>query len=251
MDEGPLPWMKDDDEGMDMIDRTLNYGRHIIEEFLREASPFRTVLDIGAGRGDDLLLAGRINPEAELCAIEVCPEYSRDLSGRNIKVHSVDIERDVFPFPDARVDVVVMNQVLEHTKEIFWIFHEVSRILALSGKVIIGVPNLAALHNRILLLFGRQPSPLKSHSAHVRGFTRGDILRFVESCFPGGYRLKAFRGSNFYPFPPQVARPLAAMFPGMAWGIFFLLEKQKDYRREFLDFPVEQRLETNFYLGRE
>jgi hypothetical protein len=52
-----------------------------------------------------------------------------------------------------------------------------------------------------------------------------------------------------YPFPPVLARPLAAIFPGMAWGIFLRLEKQRPYYREFLEFPVRARLETPFFLG--
>jgi hypothetical protein len=115
--------------------------------------------------------------------------------------------------------------------------------------LIIGVPNLASLHNRLLLLLGKQPTPIQTNSAHIRGFTKGDILKFVDSCFPGGYELKAFGGSNFYPFPPMIARPLARFFPTMAWGIFLLLEKQRDYQREFLEYPIAQRLETNFYVG--
>jgi hypothetical protein len=37
----------------------------------------------------------------------------------------------------------------------------------------------------------------------------------------------------------------------MAWSIFFLLEKQREYGREFIDFPARERLETNFYVGSE
>lgn len=84
----------------------------------------------------------------------------------------------------------------------------------------------------------------------MRGFTKPDLLRFLEDCFPGGYRLRGFEGSNFYPFPRGLARPLAALFPSMAWGIFFLFEKQKHYQGSFLDFPVREKLETNFLLGR-
>lgn len=32
-----------------MIDRQLNYGRHLIKQFLKKTSPYKTVLDIGAG----------------------------------------------------------------------------------------------------------------------------------------------------------------------------------------------------------
>jgi ubiquinone/menaquinone biosynthesis C-methylase UbiE len=232
-----------------MINRKLNYGRHIIENFLATARDFKTILDIGAGRGEDLSFAKNINSQAHLYAVEIYPEYARELARKDITVYSIDIEKDPLPFTDASVDIIIANQVLEHTKEIFWIFHEVTRVLGNRGNIIIGVPNLASFHNRMLLLFGKQPSPIKTCSAHIRGFTKEDIMKFLDDCFPGGYKLKKFGGSNFYPFPPLVAKPLSRIFPTMAWSIFMMLEKQRLYTREFLDFPISHQLETNFYLG--
>ncbi|ACA60190.1 methionine biosynthesis protein MetW [Candidatus Desulforudis audaxviator] len=232
-----------------MIDRQLNYGRHLIKQFLKKASPYETVLDIGAGGGTDLKLAKDVNPKAETFAIESYLPYVENLRSQGITVYELDIERDRLPFDDGTVDVVIVNQVLEHIKEIFWVFHEITRVVPVSGKVIVGVPNLASLHNRVLLAMGRQPSTIRTNSAHVRGFTRGDVLKFLDDCFPHGYTLKGFGGSNFYPFPPVMARVLARIFPTMAWGIFFLLEKQREYDDGFLSFPVRERLETNFWLG--
>jgi len=232
-----------------MIDRTLNYGRHHIKQFLSSAHPFDSVLDIGAGHGKDLSLAAEVDSRAQLIAVEVYPPYIEELRAKGIKVIPRDIERDPLPFSCGEVDVIIANQIMEHVKDVFWIFHQMSRVLPIGGKLIIGVPNLASLHNRILLAMGKQPSPIKTSSAHVRGFTKNDILDFLENCFPGGYRMSGFGGSNFYPFPPLIAKPLARMLPTMAWSIFMLLEKQRPYEREFLDFPVAQRLETNFYLG--
>jgi SAM-dependent methyltransferase len=234
-----------------IIDRSLNYGRHHIRNFLSSARPFQKVLDLGAGQGDDLMLARSVNPEAEIHAVEVYPVYATRLAEKGMHVHALNIERDRLPFPDRSLDIVIANQVLEHVKELFWIFHEISRVLPVGGKLILGIPNLAALHNRILLAIGRQPSPLKNNSAHIRGFTKGDLEQFLESCFPGGYRLRKFGGSNFYPFPPVIAKPLAWLFPNMAWSIFFLFEKQREYKKEFLEFPLREQLETNFYVGNE
>lgn len=232
-----------------MIDRSLNYGRHHIRSFLAASGQYRTVLDIGAGQGNDLQIARELVPHADLHAIEVHEANVRHLSNRGITVHELDVERERFPLGDGSVDVVLANQILEHTKEIFWIFHEISRVLRTGGVLIIGVPNLASLHNRLLLLFGVQPTPLKNDSAHVRGYTRGDLLRFLNRPFPGGYELVRFGGSNFYPFPPAVARPLAALYPNAAWGIFLMLRKQREYGTEFLDFPAREQLETNFFVG--
>ncbi len=232
-----------------MIDRSLNYGRDCMRRFLKQAGPYKKVLDLGAGGGQDLTLAKESNPEAQLFGVEAYPEYVKMLQVKRVKVFPLNIEKDKLPFRDGEMDLVMMNQVLEHTKEVFWIFHEISRVLPVGGKLLLGVPNLAALHNRILLPLGIQPSQCKTNSAHVRGFTKGDILDFLESGAPGTYKLLDFAGTNFYPFPPVIAKPLASLFPSLAWGIFFLFEKQREYKTGFLDFPLVQKLETNFYLG--
>ena len=203
----------------------------------------------GRGGGYDLALAREVQPDAKLHAIEVHRESAEYLAEQGIAVHNLNIERDSFPFPDRSMDVVLTNQILEHTKELFWIFHEISRVLREGGSLIVGVPNLASLHNRLLLMLGRQPSQLQNASAHVRGFTKSDILRMLATVFPAGYVLRNFGGSNFYPFPPALARPLAAALPGMAWGIFLRLEKRRPYSREFLEFPIRAQLETNFFVG--
>lgn len=234
-----------------IIDRSLNYGRHLIDRFLASIpiSESKVILDLGAGGGDDLLLARKHNPSAELHAVEVYKEYQENLRKKGIIVHPLNIERNSFPFDRELVDVVIANQILEHTKEIFWILHEVSRVLRVGGRLIIGVPNLASFHNRILLAIGKQPTSIQNFSAHVRGYTKHDMLRLFSLAFPDGYALKDFGGSNFYPFPSAIAKPLASVLPTMAWGIFFKFQKMRRYNREFLDYPIMNRLETNFYVG--
>jgi ubiquinone/menaquinone biosynthesis C-methylase UbiE len=232
-----------------MIDRSLNYGRHLVRSYLEACSPYQYVVDLGAGHGSDLRIAQAVQPHAKCAGIEVYPSYAVELQQHGFDVLDVDIEKDSLPIGDGAVDVVIANQILEHTKNVFWILHEVTRVLKAGGSFIVGVPNLAALHNRILLCLGMQPSPIKTASAHVRGFTKGDMLRFMQVCFPDGFTLQDFGGSNFYPFPPSVARILARMFPTLAWGIFFRFVKARPYSDEFIQFPVNARLETNFYLG--
>jgi hypothetical protein len=196
-----------------------------------------------------LLQARQINPEAKLYGIDIDSERARALEFKGINAHCLDIEFDKLPFPDCSIDVVIANQILEHTKEIFWICHEISRVLSVDAKLILGVPNLCALHNRILLFLGRQPSCLKTNSAHVRGFTKDDLLRFLNAGFPRGYQNLGFRGSNFYPFPPVVSKLLSRCFPTMATSIFLLLVKRSKYKSQFLEIVLTSHLETAFYLG--
>ena len=91
--------------------------------------------------------------------------------------------------------------------------------------------------------------PSMSCSAHVRCFSGNDFLDFLGRTFPGGYDLEALAGSNFYPFPKCIARPLAAFFPSMAQSIFFLLRKKMGYTGSIVDYPRKHPLETNFWLG--
>lgn len=232
-----------------MIDRSLNYGRHLVRRQLQGALPWNSVLDIGAGRGADLRIAKDVNPAAKLHALDCDAEKARFVRDSGIDTHVLDIEKQSWPLADGSMDVIIANQILEHTKELFWVFHEMTRVLAVGGHLIVGIPNLASLHNRVLLAIGRQPTAIHSDSAHIRGFTLPALLDFNRQCFPGGYRLCDWGGSNFYPFPPVMAGLLATLLPSMAVTLVLLFEKTKTYGREYLEYPKTQMLETNFFLG--
>ena len=232
-----------------LVDFELNYGRDIIRDFAIYAQNCERVLDIGAGSGADLQIIRKIHPKADLYAIECDSTSVSALNLLGVQVASLNLEREELPFSPNSFDLIVANQVFEHVKEIFWIMHNISVTLDEGGLLAIGVPNLASLHNRILLSLGYQPTCVDSYSAHVRGYTRHDLLRLFESCWPGGYSVQLYRGSNFYPFPPAIAKALARAIPNMAWGTFLLLRKEKAYANEFISVPRSRCFETNFFWG--
>ncbi|MDH5561733.1 MAG: class I SAM-dependent methyltransferase [Deltaproteobacteria bacterium] len=233
------------------INHDLTYGEAVVNNFLRRISPFESAVDLGAGGGRDLGLVRQVCPAAETIAIECGSLYAENLRKKGHQVLELDIEHDPLPFETESIDIFIANQVLEHTKEIFWIFHQMTKNLKLGGHLIIGLPNIAALHNRFLFLFGIQPTQLKSHSAHIRGFTANDVRKLLDNVWPKGYSIQAFKGSQFYPFPPFLAKPMAKLFPSLAFSIFFLLKKQKSYQDQFVLFPVKNELETPFFTGQE
>jgi hypothetical protein len=108
------------------------------------------------------------------------------------------------------------------------------------------VPNLASLHNRVLLAFGQQPSAIHVLGAHVRGFTRNGLTGFVEA--DGYFRVVESRGSNFYPLPPRVARPLSRWFPGLAVGLFLRCERT-GRPGVFSEVLRTRPLETPYFVG--
>jgi len=209
----------------------------------------RDGLDLGPGLGEDLQAIRRAHPAARLIGLEAHPPYAAALRAKGFEVIGLDLERAAIPFPDDSIDLIVANQVLEHVKEVFWILHEVARVLRVGGSVVVGVPNLASLHNRLLLAIGRQPTSIANWSAHVRGYTRRDLVALLDKPFPEGFRLAEARGANFYPLPGFLARPAARIWPGAAWGFFGRFEKARAYDGEYLRWPARESLETNFYLG--
>ena len=205
---------------------------------LQKIGSYSTVLDIGAGGGYDLMIYRDVDSAAKLMALEGYEPNIATLESKGVVTFSHNLETDEFPFEDNSIDVVSANQILEHTKEIFWIFHEVTRTLKIGGHFVVAVPNLASLHNRLLLLLGKQPTSVQNDSAHIRGYTKSDMLQFLKIW--GGYEVIDFKGSNFYPFPPILAKPLARIFPNSAWSIFFLLKKTQEYNNEFIQWPIEK-----------
>ena len=230
-------------------DQLETYGPQVVEELVSGLKSLQLIVDLGAGSGRDLQIVRRFHPTAQLVAIEAGQEYAGALQGKADRICVANIERDPLPFLDCQADLIIANQVLEHTKEIFWIFHEVSRSLKIGGYFLFGVPNICSLHNRFLLLLGRQPTQHKVCSAHVRPFSKNDTIAFLNACFPGGYELAMFRGAQFYPFPRGIARMLANAFPTFAFTIFFLIRKTKEYHSEFATYPARAQLETNFWTG--
>lgn len=231
-----------------MVDRQLNYGRDLVARMVADLD-VAVALDLGPGLGEDMLTVRAAHPRARIVGLEAYGPYRDRLRDLGLEAIVCDIERDAFAFDAGSVDLIVANQVFEHVKDIFWVLHECSRVLRPGGALVVGVPNLASLHNRLLLAAGRQPTSLTNWSAHVRGYTKRDLVATLDKPFPGGYRLVETGGANFYPLPAPLARRAARLWPGGAWGFFGRFEKVREYDGSYLRWPASQQLETNFYVG--
>ena len=155
-------------------------------------------------------------PKASLSAIDHKDIHFEKLTNFEIAAYRLNIEKDQLPFADGELDFVIANQVLEHIKEIFWINHEVFRVLKPGGFFFIGVPNGLAFHNRILGNFGFHPTCNKSISAHVRIFSKKDIYLFYQFIGKNFCEIQGFYGSQFYPFPKSFARILLIFLPNLS-----------------------------------
>jgi SAM-dependent methyltransferase len=161
--------------------------------------PPTSLCDVGCHDGTKTLLWARaagIDPAA-CVGIDV---KEREPAG-GVRILRADVEREPLPLPADAVDVVVASQVLEHLKNVHHLLLEIRRILAPGGRLVVGVPNLASAHNRVLLLLGRQPTTIRAASGHVRGFTWREMLALLRMF---GFRVEWSRGAGFYPFPDRV-----------------------------------------------
>lgn len=229
---------------LSMVDHNETFGRHILKRVIKSKN-ITACLDLGFGGGQDLTIIKNEFPKAKLYGVDFLKKDHEKVS-----VFCLNIERDLIPLEDESVDFIIANQILEHTKEIYWINHEISRVLKKDGYIFLGVPNGLSFHNRILGLFGFHPTTSKMISAHIRIFSKRDTYFYYKTIAKSFLKVTGFFGAQFYPFPRVIARFLSRLFPSMAVSNFYLIQKTNHYNNEFIEYRKNTPVQTNFYLGK-
>ena len=205
----------------------ISATRRTIERELRalraESMPPLSVCDIGCWDGEPTAFYRGIlgGPAA---GVEVFAEQAAMARGRGVDVAEIDLERERFPWGDGSFDVVIANQVFEHLKNVWLPMSEIARVLRPGGHLIFSVPNLASLHNRVMLAFGWQPSSIRTFGPHVRSFTYRQALEFLT--YAGCFRTRRTRGVGFYPLPVNLAGPLAQLWKGASHTPVFVAVRE-------------------------
>lgn len=193
-----------------------------------QVKPVENLLDIGCGDGTKTSMYAQILGAEVIRGVDLSDESIKKAS-KQFPVKKVDMECDTLPYQDESFDFVICDEVLEHLKNIFWALGEADRVLKTGGHLLITVPNLAALHNRILLFFGRQPICVRVPGPHIRGFTHSEFRKLLLS--NSNFYLVDGIGSSLYPIPPPLSEFLAKLFPGISAYVLYLLKKKAHFEQ--------------------
>ena len=160
--------------------------RHTTSQLPESSSPL-SLLDIGP-TPYTLYLKDR-RPDWEVQALDRTPLLAERFAEHDVVLRHVDLDEDALPYEDASFDVVVFTEVLEHVfRPPSELLREIHRILRPGGTLLLSVPNIATLANRLGLLFGRSPLPAADHAfrkewmhghGHLHEYTMSEIADLV------------------------------------------------------------------------
>ncbi len=108
---------------------------------LAALKPGQTVLDLGSGGGIDCFLAGqRVGPDGRVIGVDMTAEMiekaranKANLDAENVEFRLGEIEH--LPVPDASVDVIISNCVINLSTDKPQVFREAYRALRPGGKL--------------------------------------------------------------------------------------------------------------------
>ncbi len=169
-----------------VLERTL--GRLVVnryEQTYKLLPGGDSILDIGCG--EDLTLMPLWNKYREVYGIDISKpriERLRKQFGNNPAVHlSVEDVNNKLSFEDASFDTIIAIAVLEHIFDPYHFMKESYRLLKPGGYLVVHVPNIAWLGNRIRLLMGKLPVTSTGEGwdgGHLHYFTTASLKELFQ-----------------------------------------------------------------------
>ena len=135
--------------------------------------PGRRVLDLGCRYG---ALTRAYAAGNDVVGVDVDREALAEAAKLGIETRWADVDEPL-PFDDARFDVVVAGELLEHVRDPQRLAGEAARLLRPGGTFVGSVPNAFRLKNRLRFLLGRKP---EDDPTHLHMFSPADVRALLE-----------------------------------------------------------------------
>jgi hypothetical protein len=191
-----------------------------IARVIRDLAPDRSsLLQVQPGQGRQTLIYRDQLATADRPVIYDEEDKRDPAVSSQTDFYKVDLEAAALPAADGEFDLVVWNRDLVTVKNLVPAMREVRRVLRPGGILVVAAPNLAALHNRVLLMTGRQPTTLHiGNGDHVRGFAIRPMTQFLTQGLD--YRLLQITGVGLAPVTGAVVPgPLRGLSHTAVWAL--------------------------------
>lgn len=155
------------------------------------------VLDIGCYTGEVTAEFKKLGAKA--IGLDISFISLRKAKSKNLDVIRSDIS-EALPFKDNTFNFMYCSEVIEHLMDTDKFIIEMNRILKKDGLLFLTTPNIAALKNRIRLLFGKYPYNLEyklGGAGHIHLYNREKLKEQLES---NGFEVIKFYGINIFPW---------------------------------------------------
>jgi len=151
---------------LSMARKKFQYGLDLIKEYIPQKG---NLLDVGCGPG--VFLEEARERGWHVCGVEFnswCVQHLREMS-----IEVIDVPIEQAKLPDDFYQCVTLWTVLEHIVDPENLLKDIHRILAPGGVILILVPNIDSLANRIL----HERSTTFAGEAHVNLFNAATLAR--------------------------------------------------------------------------
>ncbi len=201
--------------------RSYGCGSPILEA---DIQPGEVVLDLGSGTGIECFIAGKLTgPQGSVIGIDMgdamlsMAETTKKHVVENLQYNNIEFKRSFLedvPLPDASVDLVISNCVLNLSPDKRRVFSEIFRVLKPEGRLVISditydktIP-LTIKYNEKLrgeCIGGALPYHDLFGMLNDLGFSHSRILR--------GYHYRTIKGYDFYSITYRAIKPALNQTP--------------------------------------